>query len=117
MVDSWHLCGGYGTAGEQPERRHEAEDRAERAALCSLVSALFLAESEKLTGQPISVCAIGKGLVDGFTVDVAAIPTPGMISRRRLGGTDLVIEGFAIHNFSLAGRLLVDSVEAKGVFL
>jgi hypothetical protein len=51
MIESWHSCGGYGSAGEQPERRHEAEDWAERAMLCSLLSAQFLAESEKLTGQ------------------------------------------------------------------
>ena len=48
MVDCVHSCGGYGSAGEQPERRHEAEDRAELKRLCSLLSALFSAESAKL---------------------------------------------------------------------
>lgn len=103
MVDFWHSCGGYGSAGEQPERRHEAEDRAERVALCSLVSALFLAESDKLTSQPISVCAMGSGLLDGFAIEMTAILTPGVVGSRRLGGVDVTIKGLGIHDFGLAG--------------
>ena len=111
MVDSRHSCGGYGSAGEQPERRHEAEDWAERSSLCSLVSAQSLAESDNLTGPPGSVCAMGRGILDGFSIEVATETfAPGMIWGRRFGSTDLSIQGLGIHDFCLAGGLMVDGV-------
>jgi hypothetical protein len=62
MLNSPYSCGGYGTAGEQLERRHEAENWAERVTLCSLLSAQFLAESEKLICPSGSICAMGSWL-------------------------------------------------------
>lgn len=107
MIDSKHSCGGYGTAGEQPERRHEAEDRAERRALCSLHLALFLVESEKLTGQSNLVCAIGGDLLDRLAIEMVAILTPGMV---RSWGLEVMIEGFGIHDFGLTRGFVIDSV-------
>ena len=117
MVDSRHSCGGYGSAGEQPERRHEAEDWAERRSLCSLLPAQFLAESDKLKGQSILVCAIGMGLWDGFAVQVTAILSPGVVGSRRLGGPDLTIQGFGIHDFGLADGFMVNSVGQRFVLV
>lgn len=110
VLNSRHSCGGYGTAGEQPERRHGAKDRAERSRLCSLFSVLFLAESEKLSQGVVSVCGIGRRLLDGFAIEMLSIPPPGVVSGRRPGGLELVIEGFAIGDFGLARRLVEDGV-------
>jgi len=102
------LCGGYSYVGEQPERRYEAEDRAEPSGLCSLVSALSLAESEKLERRANSICAIRGILLDGFTVEMMTIGARGMIWGRGFGGLDLAIEGLGVCDFSLMGRLVVD---------
>ena len=110
MVDCKHSCGGYGSAGEQPERRHEAEDRAERRMLCSLHSALSLAESEKLTGRSNLVFAIGEAFLDGFAIEMMSILTPGMVSSRGLRELEVMIEGLGIHDFCLARRFVVDGV-------
>ena len=109
-VDSWHSCGGYGSAGEQPERRHEAKDWAEWERSALLVSAQFLAESDKLTHQPISVCAIGGSLLDRFAVEMMAVLAPRMVGRRGLGQLELVIEGLGIGYLRLAGWLVEDGV-------
>ena len=74
-----------------------------------LLSAQFLAESEKLTGQSISVCAMGSSLLNGFTADVAAIGTPGVI-RSGVGDLDLVVEGFGVDDFGLADGFVVEGV-------
>lgn len=109
--------GGYGSAGEQPERRHGAKDRAERSTLCSLLSVLFLAASEKLTGQPDLVCTIGSTFRKGFAIEVFAITSPGMVRGRCPGGLDLVIERFGIGDYGLAWRLVVDGVGQGFVFV
>jgi hypothetical protein len=99
-----------GTLESDFERRHEAEDWAERRSLCSLHSAQFLAESDKLSGQSISVCVIGRGFVDGFAIEMMAVLMPGVIRSWGLMGLDLSIEGFGIDNFSLAGGFVIDGV-------
>ena len=82
-----------------------------RAKLCSLLSALFLAEKAKNSVcQSDSVCGMGRGFLDGFAIDMAAIGTPGVIRSRGFGGFDLVIEGFGVHDFSLADGLVEDGV-------
>jgi hypothetical protein len=110
MVESWHSCGGYGSAGEQPERRHEAEDWAERSPLCSLISAQFLAKSEKLKSQTGSVWVMGNSLLDGFAIEMMAIASPGVMRIGGLGGLDLVVEGFSIDDFCLADWAVVDGI-------
>jgi hypothetical protein len=49
-----------------------------------LLSAQFLVESDKLTGQSISICANRKGFLDGFTADVTAIGSPGVVGTLEL---------------------------------
>ena len=75
-----------------------------------LLSAQFLAESDKLTGESISGCAMGGGFLNGFTADVAAIGTPGVIRGWGLGGFELVVEGFGVHDIGLADGHVVDGV-------
>lgn len=75
-----------------------------------LHSAQFLAESGKLTDPSNSVCVIGGGFLNGFTADMAAISTPGVIRGRGVGGLDVVVEGFGIHDFGLADGLVVEGV-------
>ena len=75
-----------------------------------LVTAQFLAESDKLEGRSILVCAIGRGFQDGFAIEMATILAPGVIQSWRLRDVDLAIQGFGIHDFSLAGGLVEDRV-------
>ena len=75
-----------------------------------LLSAQFLAESDKLKSRSISVCTIGRGFLDGFAVDVVAILVPRVVRSGGLGGFDLSIEGFGIDDFSLAGGFVVDGI-------
>ena len=110
MEESWHSYGGYGSAGEQPERRHEAEDWAGRATLCPILSAQSLAQGDKLRGQPILVCAFSSSGLDGLAIEMATIGAPRVIGGRWPGGLDVVIEGLAIGDFSLARRLEEDRV-------
>ena len=110
MIESRRSCGGYGSAGEQPERRHEAEDWAGRATLCPMLSAQSLAQGDKLSGQRILVCAFSSSGLDGLAIEMAAILTPGRVSGWRPGGFELLIDGFAIGDVGLAGRLVVDSI-------
>ena len=53
---------------------------------------------------------MGKGFLDGFAVEVVAIPAPGVVRSRRLRGLDLSIEGFRIDDFRLTDRLVEDGV-------
>jgi hypothetical protein len=110
VINSKDSCGGYGTAGEQPERRHEAENWAERSTLCSSFCAQFLAESEKLICPPDSICVMGRSFWNGFAIEMFAIASPGMVSGGCPRGFDVVIEGLGIGNFGLARRLVVDGV-------
>ena len=75
-----------------------------------MLFAQSLAESEKLTGQPKSVCAIGRGFVDGFAIEMMAILMPGVIRSRGLRGFDLPIEGFGIDDFGLSDGFVVEGV-------
>ncbi len=61
------------TLESDSERRHEGRSRAEPRVLCSLVSALFLAESDKLSGHAQISLSHWGGTLDGFTTDVLAI--------------------------------------------
>ena len=60
---------------------------------------------------------MGRGFLDGFAVDTAAITAPGMVSRGRFGQPDMAIEGFAIHDFGLLGRFVEDGVGQGFVFV
>ena len=75
-----------------------------------LHSAQSLAESDKLKGEPNSVRAMGKGLLNRLSVEVLAIAAPGVIGSRRRRGLDVSIEGLGIDDFSLAGGLVEDGV-------
>jgi hypothetical protein len=87
-----------------------AEDWAEQTPLCSLLSAQFLAESDKLIRRPISVWAIGSGFLEGFAAFGVAKLAPGVIWSRRFRGFDMAIEGLGIDDFSLADGLVEDGV-------
>ena len=64
-----------------------------------------------------SVWAIGKSFLDWFSIDVAAIRSPGVLRGGRLWGLDLPIEGLGIHNFSLADGFMEDGVGKGLVFV
>ena len=53
---------------------------------------------------------MGMSFLTGFTIEMTAILTPGVIGRRRVRGLDLVVECFGIDDFSLAGWFMVDGV-------
>jgi hypothetical protein len=67
-------------------------------------------KSAKLNAPTKLVWAMGSGFLDRFAVDMAAIGTPRVIRGRGIGGFDLVVEGFGVHDFGLADGFVVDSV-------
>ena len=78
---------------------------------CPLGSAQSLAESDKLIGWPISICAKGRELLRGFATGRLGILAPGMVRGRGLGDPDLMIQAFSVGHFSLKNGLVVDGVE------
>ena len=75
-----------------------------------LRSAQFLAESEKLTDCPISICAMGRSLLDGFATDMTAIGAPGVVGSGRFRDFELMVESFGVDHFGLADRLVEKGV-------
>ena len=95
-----------------------AENRAEPTGLCPWLSALFLAESDKLRCGSPSVCGMGRGWWDGLAIEMAAeVTSPGMIGGGGVWGVDLMIEGFGVHDFSLTLRFMVDGVREGFVLI
>jgi hypothetical protein len=53
---------------------------------------------------------MGRGFRDGFATEATTIGTPGVVGSRGFGGFELVVEGFGVHDFGLAGWLVVDGI-------
>ena len=51
---------------------------------------------------------MGRGVLDGFAIEVTAIATPGVILSGWLGGIEMMIEGFGVDDLSLADGLVED---------
>ena len=48
--------------------------------------------------------------MDGFAIEMVAILTPGMIGGWRFRELEVMIEGFGLHDFSLARGFVIDGV-------
>lgn len=60
---------------------------------------------------------MGRGLLDGFAIEMLAMGAPRVIGGGRwFGELELVVEGFAVHHFTLAGWLVVNGI-GQGVSL
>ena len=75
-----------------------------------LVSAQFLAESDKLTDHLLSICAMGRSLWDRFATETTAIGTPGVVGSGWFWDFELMVESFGVDHFGLADRLVENGV-------
>ena len=73
-------------------------------------TAQFLAKSDKLTDCPISICAMGRSLWDGFATDMTAIGTPGVVRSGWFRDFELMVESFGVDHFGLADWLVENGV-------
>ena len=92
--------------------------RAERSLFCPLASALLVVQKAiNANSRSISVCTIGKCLLDRFTIETATILSPGVVLGWGFGLPQFVIQGLAGDHFRLALWLLVDRVIKGLVFV